>query len=162
IVLALRLPVWPGLSKTWGHGVNTAWAKAAMRKSPLPRLFPPEGRVPQQLADLHRILGIEALAGLFLGGAVLRMHAPGAHALLALEFDDGHPLAIVGEEALVRDVAGHGAGDLVHARGEHQVLLAHVGHQARAEHRDDHFLPPSNTSACSPAALDRANASLRC
>ena len=40
------------------------------------------------------------------------MHPPGALALLVLELDDGDALAVVGPEALVRDVARHGAGDL--------------------------------------------------
>src|ERR1700690_3054529 len=46
---------------------------------------------------------------------VFRVHAPDALRLLRLEFDDGHALAVLGEEALVRNIAGDGRREYDHA-----------------------------------------------
>ena len=55
------------------------------------------------------------------------MHPPGALALLVLELDDGDALAVLGPEALVRDVARDGAGDLLHALDQRDVFVLKPG-----------------------------------
>src|SRR5689334_18840452 len=66
------------------------------------------------------------------------MGPPGALAFLMLELDDGHPLAVIGPEPLVRDVSGNAPGDLLHAVDQGDVLVLEARHQARAEYGDDH------------------------
>src|SRR5215472_2433952 len=89
-------------------------------------LLVPVLRFARKLADLEVVLGVIDLARLALRGAMLRMHAPGAHPLLGFELHDGDALAVVGEEALVRDVARHRGGKLVHALRQRHVFLAHA------------------------------------
>jgi hypothetical protein len=55
-------------------------------------------------------------------------------------------LAIAGEKALVRDVAGHGTRDLGHAIDQSDVFVSQAGLQVRAKHNNQH------RNASSPAA----------
>src|SRR5262249_43674981 len=79
---------------------------------------------------------------------VLRMPSPGAHSFFRFELDHGDALAVVGEEALVRDIARHGGGELAHAVRQRHVFVPHAGHQAGAEDGHDHGTHPSNRVAC--------------
>src|SRR3954463_15055346 len=54
---------------------------------------------------------------------VLGMHPPGLLALLVLKLDDGDALAVVGPEALVRDVSRYAPGDLLHAVNHRRILV---------------------------------------
>src|SRR5512141_2264924 len=66
---------------------------------------------------------------------------------------DGHPLAVFGEEALVRDIAWHAGGKLDHAVDQRHVVLAYAGHQAGAENGDDHG---RRSSVLNETSLSRA------
>src|SRR4029078_2257451 len=69
---------------------------------------------------------------------MLRMHPPGRLAFLVLELDDGDPLAVIGPEAFVRDVARNGLSDLLHALDQRDVCVLQAGAQAGPENGDDH------------------------
>src|SRR6478752_4107555 len=100
-----------------------------------------EGAVALDTADLDAVLRVEARAPLFLRLYVLGVQAPGAQRLLGLELDDRDPLPILGDEALVGNVAGHLARELAHARGPARVLLPRLGPDAGTEDGNDHGSP---------------------
>jgi hypothetical protein len=61
-----------------------------------------------------------------------------------LELDDGHALAVIGEKALVRNLARHGLGELVHALDQRDVFVADSRPQAGAKNGDQHGNPFSS------------------
>src|SRR5690242_10716230 len=73
---------------------------------------------------------------------MLRMHAPHALRFRGFELDDRDTLAVVGGEALVRDVARHAARRLAHPCRPGLVLLLRLGLHSRTEHCEDHFALP--------------------
>jgi hypothetical protein len=90
-----------------------------------------EARAPIERADLHVVLGIVFVARQFLYGDVLRVTASGAQAFFVLELHNGHPLAVVGEKAFVRNVARHGAAERGHAIDQGHIFIPQSGFEPR-------------------------------
>src|SRR3954447_24349434 len=90
------------------------------------------------LADLDVVHLVILQPAELLSLDMLRMHAPGALALLVLELHDGDPLAIIGPEAFMRDVARNGPGDLLHSIDQGNVFVLKTGPQPRPKYGNDH------------------------
>jgi hypothetical protein len=69
------------------------------------------------------------------------------------EFNDRNPLPVIGEEALVRNVARHGLGQLDHAIDQRDVFFAHARHQAGAKDGNDHGESPLANMLAQPIAI---------
>src|SRR5690348_13536795 len=113
-------------------GMGSRWRGAARRSTLrdgrlLDRL---EARLAIDRADLDMILAVVLLARELLRRPMLGIGPPRAHAFLVLELDDRHPLAVVGEEALMGDVAWHRPGEFVHPIGQRDVFVADARAQA--------------------------------
>src|SRR5262245_33687770 len=88
-------------------------------------------------ADGDAVLGVVAGPARLLGGAVLGVVAPAVVTGLVGEGDHGDPFTVLGDEHLVLDVAGHGAGQLAHALGVLVIRRRSVLPEPGAEYGDD-------------------------
>jgi hypothetical protein len=78
-------------------------------------------------ANLQFEFAKEALDPAFLCRAVFGINTPSVERFLGFELDDRHPLSIVRDETLVRNVAGHRARKLAHALGHRAIFVLHTG-----------------------------------
>src|SRR5690349_16832386 len=101
------------------------------------------------------ILAVVLLPRELLRRPMLGIGSPRAHAFLVLELDDSHPLAVIGEEALMRDVAWHRPGEFVHPIGQRDVFIADARAQAGAKHGHDHGDAPQCEAIGSSGAKRR-------
>src|SRR5262245_55360563 len=92
----------------------------------------------QYLANRDVVLGVELVAASLLRFAMLGGRAPRFQRFFRVALDDGDAFAIVGPKAVVRDVAGHGDGELAHLFDQRDVFVLQAGPQAGAEYDDDH------------------------
>src|ERR1041384_1390423 len=90
-------------------GMGSRWRGAARRSTLRDSRLRDglEARLAIDGADLDMILAVILLPRELLRCPMLGIGPPRAHALLVLELDDRHPLAVVGKEALVGDVTRH-------------------------------------------------------
>src|SRR5262249_31364022 len=102
--------------------------KPAVRSS---RCFPPLHGFPRTVtqdgADLESVIAEEARDAVPLCLGVLGMDAPLAQRFFGFEFDDRHALAILGDKALVRNVARNGLRQFADARRHRLVFLPSAG-----------------------------------
>src|ERR1700689_101289 len=93
-------------------------------------------------AHLDVILGVIFLPSQSLRRNVLGVRPPSALARFVFELDNGYPRAVVGEEALMRNVTGHRRGERGHAIDQGHVIVFDSRLQAGAKHRHNHDIAP--------------------
>src|ERR1700691_2553720 len=69
-----------------------------------------ELRLAVERANLDVVLGVVLLPRQLLRRNMLGIGPPGPQSVFVLEFDDGDPLAVVGEKPFMRDITRHGLG----------------------------------------------------